>query len=323
MENLAGAIFEGGGVKAFGILGALCEAERRGYTWINVAGTSAGAIVASLVASGYKASEIKEMVWNMDFNQFKDKDLLDRIPYFGLALSLWFESGLYEGNYLENWVREKLAAKKVYTFKDLVVKEFQNDRKRRYKLVTIATDVTKRKLLRLPYDIKDYNIRPDDLEVCKAVRMSATLPFFYEPFKLLYFDSEKQKRVSYIVDGGVLSNFPVWIFDSGGPPRWPTFGFKVTEPDETSPSRVSNPFDLFKAILSTMMEAHDKLHELNPMSSVRTISIPSLGVKTTDFENIHKFKNDLFLSGVGAAAKFFNEWDFESFKLKYFNKAAV
>lgn len=321
MTNCADAIFEGGGVKAFGILGALCEAERRGYTWMNVAGTSAGAVIASLIAAGYKAAEIKELVWNLDFSQFKDKDMLDRVPYIGLALSLWFENGLYEGKFLENWVREKLAAKGVHTFKDLILKEFENNPKCRYKLVIIATDVSKRKLLRLPYDIRDYNIKPDDLEVCKAVRMSATLPFFYEPYMLLYFDTNKQKRVSYIIDGGVLSNFPVWIFDSDTEPPWPTFGFKVVEPDESAPSRIYNPFDLFKAILSTMMEAHDKLYELDPKSRVRTISIPSRGVKTTDFETIHKQKNALFQSGVQAAAGFFDSWNFESFKAKYCSTA--
>lgn len=317
MTMLSNAIFEGGGVKAFGMLGALHEAERRGYTWVNVAGTSAGAIIASLVAAGYSSGEIKKLVWELDFNQFKDKDWIDRIPYVGMALSLWFENGLYEGSYLENWVRVKLAAKGIYTFKDLILKEFESDPKRRYKLVTIATDVSRRKLLRLPYDIKDYNIRPDDLEVSKAVRMSATLPFFYEPYKLSFIEAGKQKMISYIIDGGVLSNFPVWIFDSDEVPPWPTFGFKIVEPDETTPSRINNAFDLFKAILSTMMEAHDKLHELDPKSSVRTISIPSLGIKTTDFETIHPQKDTLFQSGVQAAVNFFEGWNFESFKLHY------
>ncbi|NMB01534.1 MAG: phospholipase, partial [Firmicutes bacterium] len=35
----ADAIFEGGGVKAFGMLGALLEAEQRGYQWENLAGS--------------------------------------------------------------------------------------------------------------------------------------------------------------------------------------------------------------------------------------------------------------------------------------------
>lgn len=317
MTTQANAIFEGGGVKAFGMLGALHEAEKRGYTWVNVAGTSAGAIIASLLAAGYSSGEIKQLVWDLDFNQFKDKDWLDRIPYVGMALSLWFESGLYEGNYLESWIRKLLADKGVRTFKDLVLKGFENNPKCRYKLVIIASDVSRRKLLRLPYDIADYNLEPDQLEVCKAVRMSASLPFFYEPYKLFYKDKGKKDMVSYIVDGGVLSNFPVWIFDDDNMPKWPSLGFKIVEPEETDPSRIRNAFDLFKSILSTMMEAHDKLHQLDPKSNVRTISIPSLGVKTTDFETIQNQKNHLYQAGVQAALNFFEVWNFESFKLHF------
>jgi len=322
MTMYADAVFEGGGIKVFGILGALSEAERRGYKWANVAGTSAGAIIASLVAAGYSASDIKNLIKDLDFSMLKDKDWLDRIPYIGLALSLWFENGLYEGKYLENWVKKKLADKGVHTFKDLVLKEYENDPKYRYKLVVIATDVSRRRLLKLPQDIKDYNINPDDLEVCKAVRMSSSLPFFYEPYKLSYTDSNKQKKTSYIIDGGVLSNFPVWIFDCGEVPPWPTFGFKIVETEGPASRQINNPFDLFKSIVSTMLEAHDKAHELDSKSSIRTISIPSLGVKTTDFEMSDQLKDKLYQAGVQAAVNFFEGWSFENFKLRFFGKTS-
>ncbi len=321
MTMLADGIFEGGGVKAFAMLGALYEAERRGYTWVNVAGTSAGAIIASFVAAGYTAEEIKELVWSLDFKQFKDKDWLGQVPYVGPALRLWFKNGLYKAGFLEKWVRCSLAAKGVHTFKDLVIKDFANDPKCRYKLVVIATDVTRRKLLRLPYDMKDYNINPDDLEVAAAVRMSANLPFFYEPYTLTYFENKKHKRYCYIIDGGVLSNFPVWIFDGEKLPHWPTFGFKIVEPEDSAPYRIYNPFDLFRATLTTMLEAHDRLFELDPRSRVRTISIPSLGVKTTDFDTIDKQKENLFLAGTQAARSFFEGWNFETYKVLYHNPA--
>ena len=317
MGMRANAIFEGGGVKAIGMLGALYEAERRGYNWVNLAGTSAGAIIASLVAAGYTAEEIKEMVWQLDFTLFKDKDWLDRIPFVGLALSLWFENGLYEGDYLEGWVREKLSAKGIHTFKDLVLEEFKDDPVCRYKLVVTATDVNRRKLLRLPYDLREYNLNPDHMDVCKAVRMSASLPFFYEPCRLPFVDANGERILNYIIDGGVLSNFPVWIFDSEKIPEWPTFGFKIVEPDEYFSSKPHNPFTLFTAILSTILEARDRIHELDPKSRVRTISIPSLGIKTTDFETINKKKEELFQAGIAAATAFFEGWDFDSFKANF------
>ena len=58
-ENLrADAVFEGGGVKGIGLVGAVAVAEERGYQWVNIAGTSAGAIVAALLAVGYSVAEI-------------------------------------------------------------------------------------------------------------------------------------------------------------------------------------------------------------------------------------------------------------------------
>ena len=315
----ADAIFEGGGVKAFGMLGALFEAERRGYQWVNVAGSSAGAIIAALVAAGYSALEIKERLWKLDFRYLKDVDWVGRIPIVGHALNLWFKHGLYVGNRLESLIRELLAAKGVVTFKDLVQKEYEGDHIRHYKLVVTATDVTRRKLLRLPYDFKDYGIAPDNMEVCKAVRMSSSLPFFFEPCRIVSSSMKNQQKIHYLIDGGVLSNFPVWVFDDDNVPVWPTFGFKIVEEDQTEPSRINNPFDLFKAILSTMLEAHDKIHESNLKSSLRTISIPSLGIKTTDFDTINKKKDALFESGVQAAVGFFEGWNFEAFKLQCCN----
>ncbi len=53
------AVFEGGGVKGIGLVGAVAEVEKAGYEFVNLAGTSAGAIVASLLAVGYTAEELK------------------------------------------------------------------------------------------------------------------------------------------------------------------------------------------------------------------------------------------------------------------------
>src|SRR5207344_1582866 len=92
-----------------------------------------------------------------------------------------------------------------------------------------------------------------------------------------------------IVDGGVLSNFPVWIFDSKGEPPWPTFGLMLVEPDpKADPGRhqPTAPDDdvitYLKDLASTMMGAHDRMYLQND-TFVRTIPIPTLGVGTTEF----------------------------------------
>ena len=81
--------------------------------------------------------------------------------------------------------------------------------------------------------------------------MSMSIPFFYEPVKLV---NRQTKAASYLVDGGLLSNFPVWLFDTEGTqPAWPTFGFKLVEPGAGKPRRVRGPISLLTALFATAM----------------------------------------------------------------------
>ena len=77
-------------------------------------------------------------------------------------------------------------------------------------------------MLILPDDISRYGIDPMEFEIAKAVRMSISIPLYFKPIKFSY-----ENGCSFIVDGGILSNFPIWIFDVEGIPRWPTFGLKL------------------------------------------------------------------------------------------------
>jgi len=307
-------VFEGGGVKGIGLVGAVAVTEEKGYHFENVAGTSAGAIVAALIAAGYKAPKLKQVIENLDYNDFKDTGIVDKIPIIGFALSLGFERGIYEGEFFEKWLRELLArapSKPVKTFRDL--RTGDDDPRYRYKLQVIATDITRGMMLVLPRDIEDYGIDPDDLEVARAVRMSMSIPFFFEPVIL----KDKRGADCYIVDGGVLSNFPVWLFDDGSSnPPWPTFGYKLVEPDSGKPNRINGPITLFAALFNTMMDAHDARY-IKDADFVRTIPIPTLGVRTTEFDLSRKRSDNLYESGRQAAEAFFRQWDFAGYKTGY------
>ena len=65
-------VFEGGGLKGIALAGAYSVLEERGYRPQNMAGASAGAIVAALVAAGYTADELREAIARSDFNSLKD-----------------------------------------------------------------------------------------------------------------------------------------------------------------------------------------------------------------------------------------------------------
>jgi NTE family protein len=307
------AVFEGGGVKGIGLVGAVSVLEAEGYTLENLAGTSAGAIVTALVAAGYNATELKEILDTQDFAKFMDKGWEDEIPIVGSMLSLINEKGIYEGKFFENWMRELLAKKGVRTFGDLVIVKNKNNPRYRYKLQVIASDLTRGRMLVLPRDIQHYGMNPDDLEVAAAVRMSMSLPFFFEPVQL----KDKVGATNYIVDGGVLSNYPVWLFDSGDAnPAWPTFGLRLVDPDQDKPHVIKGPVSMLKAIFSTMMEAHDARY-IATESFVRTIPIPTMGIQTTQFHLMPAEKAALYEAGQAAARKFLENWDFEKYKQEF------
>src|SRR5580765_5709022 len=150
VEKRADAVFEGGGVKGIALVGAIAATEQQGYQFQNVAGTSAGAIVASLVAAGYGARELEDVMKSLDYRKLQDRDFLDKVPLIGPALSLGFEKGIYEGKYFEGWLRELLSAKKKRVFGDLLMAGCEDQEKYRYRLQVIAADISRGKLLILP-----------------------------------------------------------------------------------------------------------------------------------------------------------------------------
>jgi NTE family protein len=301
----ADLVFEGGGVKGIGLVGAYTAIEAHGFVPANVAGTSAGAIVAALVAAGHSAAELRTVMDALDYRDFEDSTVLDRIPIVGPLLNVLAEDGIYKGDFAERWVRELLAKKGVRTFADLIADGYTEERYK-YRLNVITADLTNERLVVLPQGIAAYGMDPDRLEVAKAVRMSMSIPFFFEPVVL--------KR-SYFVDGGILSNFPIWLFDSppGVVPEWPTFGVKLTQPGPNGPNRIDGPIDLIAAMVRTMLQAHDKMHVENEDVS-RTIMVPTGDVHATDFGITPEQQARLFRSGVDAAEAFFLTWDFERYK---------
>lgn len=306
-------VFEGGGVKGIALVGALSVLEERGYQLEHLAGTSAGAIVATLCAAGYSAAQIQEVIAGQNFSRFMDMTWEDHIPVAGEALSILFEEGIYKGKYFLDRMTELLEAKNIRTFGDLLYEPHTDDLHYRYKVQVIASDVTGRSLLVLPRDAGQLGIdNPDEMQVAQAVRMSMSIPLFFEPVR---FAHAADKQTHIIVDGGLLSNFPVWVFDSSGTPAWPTFGLKLVEADPQKdtlgqaipPGHVGDIVSYLKGLISTMLEAHDRLY-LEQDQFVRTITIPTTGVSTTDFNLTPEQAQGLYQAGRDAADTFLQSW---------------
>jgi len=306
---MADAVFEGGGVKGIGLVGALEEMEAAGWQWRMVAGTSAGAIVAALVAAGYRATELRDILEDLDYREFEDESYIDRVPIIGQVASLLFEKGIYEGDYFESWIRQLLGRKGVKTFADLCA----NGPHALYphRLQVLVSDITESRILVLPSGLEHYRISADEFDVAHAVRMSISIPFLFEPVK---------HSGHYFVDGALLSNFPVWLFDRrpeqpgtpDPPPRCPTFGFKLVDPDEGAPNEIESIIDYIKALIITMLESHDKQH-VEDADFLRTIAIPTVGVRITEFSITPEKRTRLYESGRAAAREFLRTWNEDAY----------
>ncbi|MDQ0208982.1 patatin-like phospholipase family protein [Alkalicoccobacillus murimartini] len=292
------AVFAGGGVKAFAFLGSLGVLEKRGYEFERVAGTSAGSIVAALLKAGYTSSEMMDILNDIHIESFKD----ERLSYLPLTVIKWlqvyFKLGLYKGDALESWIRELLKAKGIVTFGDLPAQSLR----------VVVSDLSKGQMVVLPDDLDKYGIRAESFSVAKAIRMSCSIPYFFEPVKLY----DRSGHFSYIVDGGLLSNFPIWLFRDGEKNTWrrPVIGMQLTPKiDERPPHKIKNAIDLYKAVFDTMTSAHDTRH-IEDEDARNVIFIPVTDIKATDFNLTTIEKQELITLGESKTNKFLGRWTY-------------
>ncbi|GIO07076.1 phospholipase [Brevibacillus reuszeri] len=294
----ADAVFEGGGVKGIAFLGALQVMEEHGYTWEKLAGTSAGSIVAALLSAGYTSQELKPIYEELDYLYFLQRSGIGRLPVVGPIYELVVREGVYRADRIELFVEDLLRRKGIRTFGDLPIG----------KLRIVASDISIGKMLVMPDDLVRYDLDPEDFPIARAVRMSSSIPFFFQPALL-----KKPGQTHYIVDGALLSNYPVWLFDVEGTPRWPTIGFRLQDDQgKRNEDRIKGLFSFASSLLSTMLDAHDRLY-VEKAKAVRTIFINTLGVRTTQFQMPPEMKQQLFSSGESAARVFLEHWDFDDY----------
>ncbi len=287
-------MFSGGGLKGFALVGAYEVLEEKGYQFKRVAGTSAGAILASFIAAGYTAKEIELLFDELDLTSLLDSRLTI-LPFpFLKWLQIYWRLGLYQGKALENWFLEKLADKGVYSFADLPEGS----------LKLIASDLTNGRMIVLPDDLERYGIAQETFPVARAVRMSCGIPFFFEPVRLKIGSGD-----TIVVDGGVLSNFPLWIFDNDvGKRERPVLGLKLSRRKEEIEGRqINNAINLFEALFSTMKNAHDEKY-ISRKHEKNIVFIPVDHYSATQFDMDEESKRQLLEIGRERTTLFLNSW---------------
>lgn len=247
---------------------------------------------------------LAEMMRSIDYPKFLDRNLIGHVPLIGGGLSLLLSDGVYRGAYLEQLLGGLLADLGVHTFGDLRTGEAPEQFA--WSLVVTASDLSRRRLVRIPWDLDSYGIHPDDFSVARAVHASSAIPFVFEPVRV---------RGATWVDGGLLSNFPVALFDrTDAEPRWPTFGIRLSARPGTPPTRpVQGPVSLGIAAIETLVSNQDNAYIDDPCTVRRTIFVPAHDVSPIDFDITAEQREALYQRGFQAGQKFLANWNYADY----------
>jgi NTE family protein len=371
----ADGVFRGGGVKGLGLAGALLgfaeHQEKPVKRWVNVAGASAGAIIACYLSIGHDAEDIASLMTRTRFGDFQDFPWPGK--FAGGGVNLLRKHGLAHGEAFRHWFSKELEGK---TFGSCKAEDSA-----RYRLKLIAVDATNKALLVLPDDLPRYKrsvgdtlpINPDEFEIADAARMSMSIPYFFEPVVLVrdrvmvtgaggtdglvagrvadrkevleanevaaHFGEpgaswrelsrrEQEAQRSVIIDGGTLSNFPVWLFDVDAPTQElvrPTFGFTLRGGKGVGagfnafvrrmPWAVRFGFDIFH----TAQEAWDTRF-VSFSTRVRTVTVDAGSIGTTQFNLSADDQQMLIKNGRDAAKRFLDRFDLADYENTFHRK---
>ena len=205
-------VLEGGGVRGLAYAGVFSVLEEKGILQQieKVGGSSAGSIAGMLLCIGYSAREIDSLMLELPVQKFKD----GHGGLVGKYKRLKTDYGIFKGEAFEKWLQQLVAHKTgnpLLNFEELHQLHVKNSL---YKdLYCTGTNLSKQQL-----EIFSYQTTPG-MSIALAVRISGGVPLYFEPVAL---DNQLRKIkkldtvsfVNYYVDGGMLCNYPISLFDS-------------------------------------------------------------------------------------------------------------
>jgi NTE family protein len=330
VANRADLVLSGGGVKGIGLVGAVAALVDGGYHPHRISGTSAGALVGAMLAAAthsgqFDAKLLKKLAMDIDYPGLLDQGPIERIPLLGPAWGVLSGDGVYRGDALHRWIESELARFGVTTFADLAIADRNLPAEQRYRLVVTVADVTLGQLVRFPWDYQRiYGLDPDRQSVAEAVRASTAIPFFYRPAKL----TSAAGRESTLVDGGLLSNFPIDSLDrtDGRKPRWPTFGVTLLPDLPADNEQVVpglrllhrlRPPSLLEGVVTTILVGRDQAYLNQPWVRARAISVDTKDVGVLDFNLSDEDKESLYADGLRAGREFLKTWNWADYLTRF------
>ncbi|WP_432667461.1 patatin-like phospholipase family protein [Wukongibacter baidiensis] len=327
--NFKNLVFEGGGAKGIAYIGVLEVLEEKGIleNIIRAGGASAGSINALLLGLGYSVKEIREITKKgLDFEKILD----DEWGFIRDTHRLITQYGWHKGEYLKKWISKLIKYK---TGKDDITFEEHEHMQIGPQLHFVGTNLSTGFS-----NIFSCKTTPE-MSISDAVRISMSIPLIFTAVKL---DEEDCPHKNIYVDGGVLNNYPIRLFDSIEyvdedyyiPLHYEkinleegktainyvcnkeTLGFRLDSKDKIDVymrnknpryRKIKNFFSYTYALINTIIEGQQD-HHLNSSDWKRTIYIDTLGVKTIDFNISEEKKEELIKSGRDSTELYLSQY---------------
>lgn len=310
-ENL---VFEGAGIRGIAYCGALMELDERGLLAgvKRVAGTSSGAITASLLSVGYTPGEIYQIIGNTDFGEFND----GKLWFIGGIYRTKKNLGWYKGDRFLEWLHRLIEAKtgnSNITFRELAERA-QSDHTFK-ELLIAATSLNHQVTLLFHKD--NY----PDMCIANAVRASMAVPLYFEPVII----DEKGKVVDQknmlpqhhiCVDGGFTANFCIQAYDhtAENGKIASTLGLRIDSDEQIKNDsgdkslayqQIHSPADFIKALYYITKESLNR-QPLTEMDWQRTVSISDADIGPKVKKLSEKQKEKLISAGRAGVKTYFN-----------------
>lgn len=277
--------------------GAYEVAIKRGVGFVELAGTSAGAIAAALIAAGASPPLLRTLLQDLDFTRFLQPPV--RRPGIGGTIversaallgrtlhqvaSIYVHEGIFSGAEIERWMEAQL--RRVLPINHPGAVTFQQ---MPTPLWIIATDVETK-------GVKVWNSRTTPADsVAAAVRASCSIPGFFQPADDRYFD------------GGVLANLPTFVFSSGEMFERP-IASRMLAFVLSSANRSRAAERPLRRLIDTVVDGNQQV-QLSLQNNVPIINIDTGQVSATDFAQMTKETVATLISnGEKAANEFFDQ----------------
>lgn len=371
-------VFEGGGVKGIAHIGALKAMEDYGIAVDKLAGTSVGALIATLIRFGYKADDLykpgstsnklPQSIFKVIFPRYRDviapllRILFIAAPYllllyfftgpflafllltvlsirlYGLfreksnktpskyrykyikvllssisiilvllaiipaiipsTFALW-GFGLISTKGVEKWLTNVIddspllkssgKGKKAseITFEDL--SEINNTH-----LKLISSDIVTREITIFSHD----NDRTKGIRVIDGIIASISLPFFFK-HKKIKIDGETYQ----FVDGGMLSNFPAWIYRKNilFDDLQSTIGILLS-PQTSNSKHANDPISYLRGLINTVLWGAKRIENIS-VKGLCQINVAPHKVKTLQFSLDETTKKSIYQEALNKAKK--------------------